>query len=190
MLYALDLPIYSGVGGNFTAIDSNNHAMQLDDYKGKVVVLAFGYTNCADICPFTLGYLKGVYEQLTKQEQKQVQIMFVTVDPDYDTAKQLSAYVHYFNQDFIGITGKKSQINNIVALFQAQYHALSDQPIETQDMRRIIHKSNNIKEKAQLFTHSITIYILDKQSRVRALEYTGTTYDDFNTKIRQLIHEN
>jgi protein SCO1 len=57
------LPILSGVGGEFTAVDSNGNTIEFNNYAGNVVVLAFGYTSCADICPFTLGYLKQLYKK-------------------------------------------------------------------------------------------------------------------------------
>jgi protein SCO1/2 len=154
-------------------------------------VLAFGYTNCADICPFTLGYLKRLYEELSNAEQKKIQILFVTIDPQYDTPNHLKEFITYFNKNFIGITGTKNQIDNIVSLFQAEYHTLSDATIETKDMRRVNPKTDvDIeKDKALLYTHSVTIYLIDKELRVRSLEYTGTPREEFANKIRQLIDE-
>jgi protein SCO1/2 len=189
--WASSLPILSGVGGDFSAVDQNNLPMKLSDYKDKVIVLAFGYTNCADICPFTLGYLKGLYEELSNSEKKNILILFVTVDPQYDTPDHLKEFITYFNKNFIGITGTKSQVDNIVELFQAEYHTLSNTAIETKDMRRVNPKIDvDIKkDKALLYTHSVTIYLMDKELRVRSLEYTGTPREEFANKIRQLIDE-
>ena len=189
--WASSLPILSGVGGDFSAVDQNNLPMKLSDYKDNVIVLAFGYTNCADICPFTLGYLKGLYEELSSSDQKKIQILFVTVDPQYDTPDHLKEFITYFNKNFIGITGTKNQVDNIVALFQAEYHTLSDVTIETKDMRRVNPKTDvDIeKDKALLYTHSVTIYLIDKKLRVRSLEYTGTPKEEFANKIKQLIDE-
>ena len=189
--WASQLPVLSGVGGDFSAVDQNNQSMKLSDYKGKVIVLAFGYTNCADICPFTLGYLKGLYEGLSNEEQKQIQVLFVTIDPQYDTPNHLKGFIAYFNENFIGISGDKSQIDKIVNLFQAEYHTLSDVSIETKDMRRVNPKKDIDveKDKALLYTHSVTIYLMDKKLRVRSLEYTGTPRDVFSNKIRQLLDE-
>ena len=189
--YASNLPIISGVGGNFSALDSNNKSMQLSDYKGKIVVIAFGYTNCADICPFTLGYLKSMYEKLSPNLQKRTQVLFVSIDPEYDIPAHLNAFMRHFNEDFIGITGTQEQINHIVSLFQAEAYALGDQAISTQDMRRVEHKkvADNKQDKAKLFTHSVTIYLLDKALQVRSLEYTGTPAEDFGKKIKGLADE-
>ena len=192
MSYADDpLPVMSGVGGDFTAVDSDGKTIKFSDYKGKVVVLAFGYTNCADICPFTLGYLKQLYAVLSKEEQKEVQIIFVTVDPKYDTPKQLKAFVQFFNKDFIGLTGTQKQIDMITSLYQAEFHSLSeDGEVQTKDIRRVTpRKTDDDNEKASLFSHTVVIYLIDKAGLTRSLEYTGTAKKEFAQKIRSLIHE-
>jgi len=188
--WASTLPVISGVGGDFSAIDQNNEPMMLSDYQDKIIVLAFGYTNCADICPFTLGYLKGLYAGLTDEEQEKVQILFVSIDPQYDTPEHLKGFIGHFNKNFVGLTGTKTQIDAIVGLFQAKYHTLADVSIETKDMRRVNPKTDVDvdKDKALLFTHSVTIYLIDKKLRVRSLEYTGTPREEFLNKIKQLIN--
>ena len=186
------LPIISGVGGNFIALNAKGEAVALNDYKGKVVVLAFGYTNCADICPFTLGYLKQLYKELSPEERAETRIIFITIDPKYDTPEHLNAFVTFFNKDFIGLSGTQEQIDKIVSLYQAEYHTLSDNAeIETKDIRRVTpRKTDDDKEKASLFSHSVTLYVIGKKGRTRSLEYTGTPKDEFATKIRSLINEN
>jgi len=185
------LPIISGVGGNFTAVDGEGKSVTLNDYKDKVVVLAFGYTNCADICPFTLGYLKKLYNELAPEEQKETRIIFVTIDPKYDTPEHLNAFVKYFNKDFIGLSGTQQQIDKIVSLYQAEYHTLSDNAeIETKEIRRVTpRKTDDDKEKGSLFSHTVTIYLIGKEGNTRSLEYTGTPKKEFATKIRELINE-
>ena len=185
------LPIISGVGGDFTALNGDGNEIKLSDFKNNVVVLAFGYTNCADICPFTLGYLKQLYSVLSPHEQKKTQIVFVTVDPKYDTPKHLQTFVEYFNRDFIGLSGSQRQIDNITALYQAEYRSLSSEgEIETKDIRRITpRKTEDEKEKGSLFSHTVVIYLIDKQGLTRSLEYTGTAKKDFAEKIKSLINE-
>lgn len=184
------LPIYSGVGGEFTAVDSNGNNIKLSDYKGKTVVLAFGYTNCADICPFTLGYLKQLYKTLSTEEQKETHFIFVTIDPEYDTPKHLKAFVEFFNKDFIGLSGSKEQIEHITSLYKAEYSNLSEGKVATKEIRRVTpQKTTDKDEKAALFTHTVVLYLIDKQGYTRSLEYTGTPKDEFAGKIRELIHE-
>jgi len=191
---AVSLPILSGVGGEFTAVDSNGNTIEFNNYAGNVVVLAFGYTSCADICPFTLGYLKQLYNKLSSGEQQKVRMLFVTVDPEYDTPEHLKAFLAHFNEDFIGISGSKEQTDYIVSLYQAEYNQLSALGIPTQNIRRVQPKlfeddSEAEEDTATLFSHSVSIYLVDKDGFTRSVEYTGTPKDEFSAKIKQLINE-
>lgn len=189
---AEELPVLSGVGGNFTAIDTNGKEIEFASFKGKVVLLSFGYTNCADICPFTLGYLKMVYSNLSLSEQQNVQVLFSTVNPEYDTPEHLKDFLEYFNKDFIGLTGSREQMDKIASLFHADYQAISTpEGVETKHVRRINQKKDESEEtdKTTLFNHSIMIYLVDKQGRTRSIDYTGTPDNEIIAKIQQLLNE-
>ena len=187
--FADELPVLTGVGGEFTAVNTDSETIQFSDYQGKVSVLAFGYTNCADICPFTLGYLKRLYAQLSTDEQDQTHFIFSTVDPEYDTPTHLKAFVQHFNKDFIGFSGTKEQTDYIVSLYQAEYHKLSEANVETKNIRRITEKNTDENDTTTLYSHTVTIYLIDKDGDTRSLEYTGTPVEEFANKIRQLIQE-
>ena len=183
-----DLPVLSGVGGNFTAVDMYNKPMQLNDYKGKVVILGFGYTNCADVCPFTLGYLKQLYEQLPKFAQDKLQIMFVTVDPEYDTPEHLNQFITHFNPNFVGLTGSRAQIDHIVQLFKARYTQIGGD-VDVENVRRVIHKKTTsaAEDKVRLYNHSVTLYLIDQDGETRHIGYTGTPKKEFTANILSLL---
>jgi len=190
----VELPILSGIGGEFSAVDADGEAIEFSDFAGNVVVIAFGYTNCADICPFTLGYLKRLYSELTVDEQQKIKVVFVTIDPEYDTPGHLKDFIGHFNKDFIGLSGSQEQIDYILSLYQARYNKLSILDVPTQNIRRVNPKlfadDDEVKEdKASLYSHSVTLYLIDKEGFTRSLEYTGTPVGDFTGKIRQLINE-
>ncbi len=184
-----ELPVFSGIGGNFHALDMYGKSMQLNDYKGKVVVLSFGYTNCPDICPFTLGYLNDLYQKLPKYAQENIQIMFLTIDPKYDTPQHLKDFISYFNKDFIGITGQtKKQTDYIANLFKIKYKKIGENlPVE--DIRIVVKKQNSKSEddKISLFDHSVTIYLIDTEGEVRNISYTGTPKAEFINNILALM---
>ncbi len=190
--FAEELPVFSGVGGNFTAINTDGKEIEFSSFRDKVVLLAFGYTNCADICPFTLGYLKMVYNKLSPEEQQDVQVIFSTINPEYDTPEHLKGFLEYFNKDFIGLTGTQEQTDRIVSLFQAEYQAISaHEGVETKHVRRINQKEVEPGkiDKTTLYNHSVTIYLIDKQGKTRSIDYTGTPGDELIIKIQQLISE-
>jgi len=78
--------------------------------QGKWTLFFIGYTFCPDICPTTLAQLDSIYPKLTAQPYNDIQIVFVSVDPNRDKAEQLAEYVHYFNAEFIGVTSTHKQL--------------------------------------------------------------------------------
>ncbi len=102
------LPIHDGVGGEFAAQSSLGRGVSLSEFRGKVVLLFFGYTSCQDICPTTLAHLKSLVKRIGTAA-KDVQVLFVTVDPKNDTVEHLREYLAQFDSRFIGLTGKHSK---------------------------------------------------------------------------------
>jgi protein SCO1/2 len=88
----------------------NGSSFRLSEVRGKAVLLFFGYTSCPDICPTTLAEMKQALEQLGEENAKQVQVLFVTVDPERDTPERVQEYVDHFNPDFIGLSGTESEL--------------------------------------------------------------------------------
>jgi len=86
---------------------------QLSETRGKVVLLFFGYTSCPDVCPTTLAELKQALGKLSDDQAKQVQVLFVTVDPARDTPERMQEYVNHFNTDFIGLSGTETELKKI-----------------------------------------------------------------------------
>ncbi len=91
---------------------SNGETFRLSEQKGKIVLLFFGYTACPDVCPTTLAELRLVMEELG-DKTRQVQVVFVSVDPERDTPEKIQEYVAHFNQDFIGLSGNPDELQII-----------------------------------------------------------------------------
>jgi len=89
-------------GKDFALLDPTGKTRTLGDFKGKVVLMFFGYTHCPDVCPTTMVELKQVMEQLGPDADK-VQVLFVTVDPERDTAALMAQYVPAFDSRFLGL---------------------------------------------------------------------------------------
>jgi protein SCO1/2 len=98
----IDISGSTSFGKDFSLLDPDGKVRTLSDFKGKVVVMFFGYTQCPDICPTTLTEMQQVMALLGPQADK-VQVLFVTVDPDRDTAAILKQYVPSFDSRFLGL---------------------------------------------------------------------------------------
>jgi protein SCO1 len=95
--------------------------VRLSDYAGRLVLLYFGYTSCPDVCPTSLAKLKVTLAELSDEERAQVQVIFVSVDPDRDTPERLEKYAHAFGADFIGASGTRSEIDLIAESLGVRY---------------------------------------------------------------------
>ena len=98
----IDITGSTAFGKDFSLVDPDGKARTLADFKGKVVVMFFGYTQCPDVCPTTLTEMQQVMTMLGSQSDK-VQVLFVTVDPQRDTAELLKQYVPAFDPRFLGL---------------------------------------------------------------------------------------
>ena len=107
-------------GGGFS-LQSLSGPVSLTDFRGKVVLIYFGYTMCPDICPTNLSLMSNAFSQLDKQELAKVQGIFISVDPKRDTMERLSEYTHYFHDSIIGISGSAPMIREIADRYGAAY---------------------------------------------------------------------
>lgn len=98
---------------DFSLTRANGETFRLSDQHGKVTLLFFGYTSCPDVCPTTMAELKQVLDRLSPNNLKQVQVVFVTVDPKRDTPERVQEYVDHFNSAFIGLSGSEEQLTRI-----------------------------------------------------------------------------
>jgi protein SCO1/2 len=107
----------SSIGSSLKLRDGQGHERALGDFRGKVVVVAFGYTHCPDVCPMTLANLANARKKLGK-EGDQVQVLFVSVDPKRDTPDLLSRYVSAFDPTFVGLGGTPADVQRTVKDFR------------------------------------------------------------------------
>ncbi|KPK47856.1 MAG: hypothetical protein AMJ84_08260 [Acidithiobacillales bacterium SM23_46] len=119
-------------GGDFELTAHTGQRARLSDYRGKVVVLFFGYTHCPDICAPTLNRLAQVMQRLGP-EAGRVQVVFVSVDPAHDTPAQLAGFVPKFHPGFVGLTGTEAEIATVTrdykVAFQAEPKPGATQPV-------------------------------------------------------------
>ena len=139
------------------------------DFRGKVTVLFFGYTHCPDICTPTLTKLAAVREALGA-DADQVQVLFITVDPQHDTPKQLAAFVPKFDPSFIGLTGAPAEIGAVAAEYKVAYAHAPARP-----------------QQQVLIDHSGGMLVKDRTGRLRLLFKNDMPVADIAADLRQLL---
>ncbi|AIY39775.1 Cytochrome oxidase biogenesis protein Sco1/SenC/PrrC [Collimonas arenae] len=109
-----------GYARDFALTDHTGKPRTLADYKGKVVVVFFGYTQCPDVCPTTMVEMANVLKEMGPLASK-VQVLFVTVDPERDTQELLSKYVPAFDPSFVGLYGDAAATEKVAKEFRVFY---------------------------------------------------------------------
>ena len=141
----------------FSMPDTNGHVRTLADFKGKAVVLFFGYTHCPDVCPTTMAELSQALQQLGPEDAKRVQVLFVTVDPERDTPELMSQYVPAFNPTFVGLRpADQEQLTKVTKDFRVYYAKV---PGKTPD--------------SYTMDHTAASYVFDTDGKLRLFARDG-----------------
>jgi protein SCO1/2 len=94
-------------------LSRSDGSFRLADTRGDIVLLFFGYTSCPDVCPTTMAELKTALERIGEEKAENVQVIFVTVDPERDPPERVQEYVNHFDSDFIGLSGSEAQLQPV-----------------------------------------------------------------------------
>ena len=141
---------------NFTLIDQDGKKVSLSDFKGKYLLVFFGYTYCPDVCPTSMLRIKETLENLGKYKDK-VHVLFISVDPERDTPELLKKFISFYDPEgkyITGLTGSPEDIKKVAKQFRAYYEKvpLKDNP-----------------EVGYLVDHTAFIYLIDKKGIMRLI---------------------
>jgi len=159
----------ASIGGPFELIDQTGHTVTDQTYRGKWMLVYFGYTHCPDACPTALNDMALALDGLGAKRQS-VQPLFVTVDPDRDTVAVMKDYTSAFAPDIIGLTGTQQQIDRAAK----QYRVYAKK-----------HPSDNAGNYDM--DHSSIIYVMDPKGRFVANFTHETSPDQMTAKLKELI---
>lgn len=156
-------------GKDFQLTDHNGKSRTLADFKGKVVVIFFGYTHCPDVCPTTMSDMVQALNLLGKDAAK-VQVLFVTIDPERDTRDLLATYVPAFNPDFLGLYGDEAATAKVAREFKIFYQK---------------HKSAN--GQGYEMDHTAGTYVFDPSGKIRLFMSYGQGAESIAHDLRILL---
>ena len=156
-------------GRDFALTDATAKPRTLADFRGKAVVIFFGYTQCPDVCPTTLAALAEAMKQLGADADR-VQVLFVTIDPARDTPALLGQYVPAFDTRFLGLYGDDEATQKVAREFKIIYQK---QPGTTPD--------------TYTMDHSAGTYIFDPQGRLRLFVNHGQGPEVFAHDLREIL---
>lgn len=156
---------------DFQLTDHNGQQRSIQDFKGKVVVVFFGYTQCPDVCPTSMAELAQVKKQLGADGDK-LQGLFISVDPERDTPEVLKAYMTNFDPTFLALTAPPDKLAAVAKDFKVYYKKVDGKTATSYTM-----------------DHSAGSYVYDTQGRLRLYARYGSGAQALATDIQQLIKQ-
>ncbi len=159
----------AGFGRDFELTDPSGQTRRLADFRGKAVVLFFGYTQCPDVCPTTLAIMREVMERLGPDAAR-VQVIFASVDPDRDTPQILAAYPTAFNPTFLGLRGDAQATRKVM-----------------EEFRVFAEKRPGSTPGTYTVDHTALSYVFDPTGRLRLVVKHGTPADSVASDLRLLL---
>ena len=154
---------------DFTLTGNDGKLVSLSDFRGQYLLLNFGYTFCPDVCPITLANLTQTMQQLERKAD-QVQVLFITVDPERDTPQHLDTYLAAFDPSFIGMTGHMDEIESVTTQFGVFFQ-----------------KQNSESINNYFVDHTATVIVIDPDGYMRLLFPYGTSGEEMATDLKTLI---
>lgn len=157
------------VGGDFTLLGPGGREVSLTEFRGRAVLMYFGYTYCPDLCPQYLHTMKALHTALG-EDAADLQVVLVSVDPGRDTPQRLEDYVSFFHPSFVGLTGSKAQIDAVVRDYGASYTIGEEQA-----------------PGRYIVDHTSLGYLIDGDGEVRHLMAHDTSVDELLTLTREVM---
>jgi cytochrome oxidase Cu insertion factor (SCO1/SenC/PrrC family) len=156
------------VGGPFSLIDHNGKAVTERDFRGRYMLIYFGYSFCPDVCPTTLGVMAEALQKLGSQGQRVVPV-FITIDPERDTPKVLADYVKAFGPQFVGLTGSAAAIKDV----EKRY--------------RVYAVKRPLEKGGYGMDHSSVLYLMGPNGKLVSFYDEAISPDDLAKELRQKI---
>ncbi|MCL5999623.1 MAG: SCO family protein [Chloroflexi bacterium] len=157
----------------FTLTDQDGKLARLSDFRGRAVLLFFGYTHCPDVCPLTMAQMKAVKNALGS-DASQVAFVMISVDGTRDTPEVMKHFVKSFDPGFIGLTGNEASVQQIAKNYYAEFSR---------------QESQDTHGDSVIVGHTGYLYLLDRQSRWRFIYTSQTPAETIVLDIKQILSE-
>ncbi|MBZ0092468.1 MAG: SCO family protein [Sulfuricellaceae bacterium] len=151
-------------------LESADGPVSLHDFRGKVVLLYFGYTSCPDICPTSLSRMAQALSLLGREERDRVRVLLVTVDPERDTPARLKEYASFFSPNIIGLSGTPKTIARVAKQYGAAFH-----------------KHTVASSLGYVVDHTALVYVIGKNGELRTALPHGASPQDMLPILRAAL---
>jgi|SRR6476620_215804 len=160
------------IGGPFTLVDQNGKTVTDRDFRGKYMLIFFGFTHCPDICPAELQVMSAALDALGSKAHEVVPV-FVTLDPERDTSEVVGTYVKNFGKNFVGLTGSPSAIANAAKAYRVTYSKFE-------------YNGKDVNYRYSI-DHSALVYLMDKDGQYLTHFTYGTPASKMTETMRSYL---
>jgi protein SCO1/2 len=157
------------IGGPFSLVDHNGKRVTEQDFRGKYMLVFFGYTYCPDICPAELQVMSGAMEKLGAKADR-IAPVFITIDPKRDDVAQMSSYISNFDKRMVGLTGTSEEIKSVAEAYRVFYA-----------------RAEGGSDDAYLMDHSTFVYLMDPKGEYLTHFGYGASADQLAEGISKAI---
>ncbi len=161
---------YSQMGGEFTLF-SDEGEINLSDFRGQVVPIYFGFTNCPDVCITSLNKLKAAMKRLKPSDAAQVQPLFISIDSERDSPEIVSEYVKFFDSSMIGLSGDANYIEDLAKRYFVIFEKMK----------------NNDSQLDYLIDHSSIIYIVGRDGKIKSLVHHSDDVEILLSALKDVL---
>ena len=155
-------------------LDSPEGALSLKDLRGKVVLLFFGFTSCADVCPISLATISHAFSYLNDNELNMSRSLFISLDPERDSLERLKKYTGYFHPNIIGVTGTMKELSMVTDIYGVKFEK----------------KESPDSALGYVIYHSSKIFVIDPQGQLRKTFPHNIDVQLLVQQIRSLLKRN
>ncbi|WP_150913658.1 SCO family protein [Marinobacter halotolerans] len=156
----------------YQLVDTSGESVSAQDTGGNIRLMFFGFTSCPDICPTTLQKLSKAVNGLPEPMQKDVRILFVSVDPNRDTPERIKSYVEFFSDQIVGLTGPEENLRELSKRYRTTFGY--EDPNENGNYA---------------VSHSNAVYVFDRQGEARLLVRPDQTIEALQDDLKALANE-
>ena len=153
---------------DFSLTAHNGETFRLQELRGKVVLVFFGYTLCPDVCPIELQHMATALKRLGR-DSTSARGLFITVDPEHDTPEVLAQYVGYFDNALLGLTGSGQQIEAVAKMF------------------RVVYQKNSRSSSQYTMDHTANLFVIDQNGKLSTIVPFGFPAAHIENLMREMI---
>jgi len=161
---------YPDLGGDFT-LTSDGGPVSLEDFRGKIVPIYFGFTHCPDVCITSLSSIAAGLEIMTEEERSQIQPLFISIDPERDDPARVGEYARYFYPGMIGLTGSLEEVTKVA---KSHFVIFEKVPLEDSDM-------------VYTMDHSSIFYVVGRDGVIRSMIHHGEKPQEIAKVLREAL---